>query len=327
MAGLLGNTGWIMAQRQASQGTIATVALPGVANGAFKSALAGGGIAPVRNIAQLAETDANRDQGISYVQSAEVQGSPQIYGRDDTVGFWLQAVLGADAATGTTNYTHVITPSNTIPYVSCWRNVANTLWEQYLDCKVSSLVIAASAGSPLTVTPTIIGRQATRLTVDPSTAAAVPLDSNYVYNYNDATVTLSGGVTALVGQFSLTIDNTVVAQQTDNVVPIDVQEGQRKVSLSFDLIFSTLAEYNSFQYGSTSGTAVTNSIYTTSADFSFAHGANNNIDFSLPSIAYQTFPVDVNPAGNPITVSVTAVGQRGGSPVVTATVKNQVQVY
>ena len=328
MAGLRGNTGWVMAQRQTAAGTLATVAAPGVAAGAVKYALVGGGVAPVRNIAQLAETDANRDQGISYVASTEVQGSPQVYARDDGIGQLLQAVLGADAVTGTTpNYTHVITPSNTIPYVSLWRDVADTLWESFLDCKVSSLVIAATPGSPLTATATILGRQPTRLVADPSTSPAIPLDSGYVYNYNDATVTLSSGVTALVSQFSLTLDNTVVSQQTDNVIPIDVTEGLRKVSLSFDLIFSTLAEYNSFNYGGTSGTAVSNAIYTTSADFTFSHGANNSIEFALPSIAYQTFPIDANAAGSPIVASVTAVGQRSGSPIVTATVKNQIQVY
>lgn len=240
-------------------------------------------------------------------------------------------MLGADAVTGTTNFTHVLTPSSTLPYISMWRNVSDTLFESYLDCKVSSLVIAAAAGAPMTVTPTIMGRQPARLTTDPSgpppTAPNIPLDSSYVYNYNDATVTLSGGVTAMVGQFSLTIDNSVTVQQTDNVIPMDVTEGLRKVSLSFDIIFSTLAEYNAFHYGSTSGTAVSNSLYTTSADFNFAHGANNGIEFALPSIAYDTFPVDVNAAGNPITVAVTAVAQRGGSPVVTATVKNQVALY
>lgn len=329
MAGLRGNTGWVMAQKQTAQGTPAVPAVPGgAAAGAYKSPLVSGGLAPQRNIAQLSETDSSRDQGVSYVASAGAGGSPQIYARDNSLGFWLQAALGTDAVTGTTpNFTHTLTPASTLPYLTVWRDVADTLWEQFLDCKVSSLVVSASAGSPLTVTPTLVGRSATRLTTDPSTTPAITLDNNYAYNFNDATITLSGGVTALVSQFSLTIDNTVVAQQTDNVVPIDVVEGLRRISLSFDLIFSTLAEYNAFNYGSTSGTTQGNTIYTTSAEFSFAHGANNNIDFLLPSIAYETFPVDVNAAGTPIVASITAVGQRGGSPIVTATVKNQAAVY
>jgi hypothetical protein len=328
MAGIRGNTGWLMAQKQSALGTLATPALPGVAIGAFKTPLTGGGIAPVRSVSELSETDSNRDIGVSYVVSNEVQGSPEFYARDDQVGFWLQALLGNDSVTGAgPNYTHVLTPANTIPYLSVWRDVGDTLWESFQDCKVSSLTISGQVGQPLSVTPTILGRIATRLTSDPSVSASIPLASGYVYNENDATIQLSGGTTTLVGQFSITIENGVTTQYTDNVQPIDVVEGLRRVSGSFDLVFQNLTEYNSFFYGGASGTTVSNSIYTTSADFKVAKGSNNSIEFALPSIAYEAYPIDVNPAGNPIVSSITFVSQRGGSPVVTATVKNQVQLY
>lgn len=327
MAGLRSNTGWVMAARQTGQGVIA-VPLPATA---YKSPLVSGGLAPARTIAQLSETDSNRDQGISYVQSVSAGGAPEIYARDASLGLYLLGALGADAITGTTNFTHVLTPANVLPYLTMWRSVSDTLWESYLDCKISSLVIAATAGNPLTATATIVGRTPARLTTDPSgpppTAPNIVLDSGYAYNYNDATVTLSGGATSLISSFSLTIDNSVTPQQTDDVGMLDVVEGQRKVTLTFDMIFSTLSEYNLFNYGGAAGTAVSSSIYTTSADFIFAHGVNNSIEFSLPSIAYDTFPVDVAAAGGPIVVSVTAVGQRGASPIVTATVKNQVATY
>lgn len=327
MAGLRGNIGWLMGQKQVSKGTLATVALPGVAAGAWKSALAGGGMGPVRSIGQLAETDASRDQGVSFVQNSGGQGQPEIYVRDNTLGFWLWAALGADAVSGTTNLTHTLTPSNTLPYISIWRDVADTLFEAYQDCKVSGITIAAQAGQPLTATLNTFGTQVSRLTTDPSTAGVIPLSNGYAYNYNNGTITLSGGATALVSGFSLTIENNVTQQQTDDVQFYDVVEGQRQVTLDFDLIFETLAEYNSFNYGSTSGTATSNTIYTTSADFQFDNGGNNQVKFTLPSIAYTEFPVDLNPGGDPISVAVKSVAQRGASPIITAVIKNQVAVY
>lgn len=327
MAGLRGNVGWVMAQKQTVKGTLATVALPGVGAGAFKTALAGGGIGPNRTIGQLAETDASRDQGVSYVQSESIGGSPEFYVRDDNLGFWLQTVLGSDAVTGTTNFVHTLTPSNALPYVSIWRDVSDTLFEAFVDNKVSSLVVSAQAGQPLTATATTVGASSTRLTVDPSISPAIPLSNGFAYNFNGATVTLGGAQVHNVSGFTLTIDNNVSAQQTDNVYAYDVTEGQRQVSLDFDMIFENLNEYNSFHYGSTSGTALSNNIYTTSMDLQFDNGANNQVKFHLPSIAYSEFPVDVNPNGDPITVAVKSVAQRSGSPIVTATVKNQVAVY
>jgi hypothetical protein len=314
-----------MAAKQAAAGTPATPAV----GPTIKSPLSGGGIAPVLTTAQLSETDASRDVGVTYVQTSGVSGSPASYVRDGSAGFWLAAALGADAITGPgPNYTHIITPANNLPYITVWRNVADTLFEQYTDCKVSGLTIAAGAGQPLTQTVALEGRLPARLTADPSVTPAIPLENSYVYNYNDATVTLSGGVTALVSSFSLDIVNNVSPQQTDDVIPYDVVAGLRQFDLTFDIVFADLTEYNKFYYGGASGTSMSNAVYTTSADFLFSHGANNSIEFSLPSIAYEAFPVDVNTNGNPITVSVKAIGQRNGStPILTSTVKNQVALY
>lgn len=323
MAGLRGNTAWILAQKQTAKGTAATVAVAS----AYKNPFTGGNIAPTREVNQLAETDAARDQGLSFVSSSGVEGSPEFYARDASAGFWLWAALGADAVTGTTNFVHAITPANTLPYITVWRNISDTLYEQYRDCKVGSLTFSAEAGQPLSMTAGIQGLQASRLTTAPDQATPVPIQSGYVYNYNDATVTISGGATALVRSFELTIENNVQRQQTDNVVPYDVYEGQRVVTLSFDLIFETLDEYNKFHYGAAAGTTITNQIYTTSANFAFANGANNEIAFALPSIAYEEFPVEPDAGGDPIVSSIRAVAQRGGSPILTATVKNQVASY
>lgn len=316
-----------MAAKQAVKGTPATVA----AATSFKSPFTGGSIAPARTIDQLAETDSSRDQGVSFVVVGGVEGTPELYVRDDSIGLYLFGVLGADAVTGSTNFVHTITPASTLPYMTLWRNISDTLFERYQDCKLSNVTISAQAGQPLTASVAVQGLQATRLATDPSgpppTAPNVLLDTAYVYNYNDATVTLSGGATALVSSFELSIENNVTVQQTDSVIPYDVDEGRREVSLSFDMIFETLAEYNSFHYGSTVGTAQSSTIYTTSADFQFDHGANNQVKFTLPSIAYEEFPVEPVPAGDPITVSVRAVAQRNASGVLTAVVKNQIATY
>lgn len=324
MAGMRGNQAWVMAQKQTAKGTVATFA----AASAYKMPLSGGNIGPVRETDQLAETDSSRDRGVTYVTTGGVEGSPEFYVRDASIGFWLWAALGADAVTGTMpNFTHVITPSNSLPYITVWRDIADTLYEQYRDCKVGSLSISAEAGQPLTATAGIQGLQSTRLTVAPDNATPLAIQSGSVYNFNDATITLSGGATALVRSFELTIENNLSRQQTDDVVPYDVYEGSREVSLSFDLYFETPTEYNQFHYGGAAGTTVSPNVYTTSAIFSFDKGANNQVSFSLPSIAYTEFPVEPSASGDPVIASIAAAAQRGGSPVVTATVKNSVAAY
>jgi hypothetical protein len=324
MAGLRGNTAWLMYQKQTAKGTPASVAKATT----IKSPYSGGSISPTREFDQLAETDANRDQGVSYVKIGGVSGNPEVYVRDSSIGAFLFYVLGADAVTGTTNFTHTITPAQSIPYVTFWSDLSDTLFERHQDCFVSSLEIKTSAGAPLTAQANILGLQSTRLTSDPSTTEAIPLQSGYVYNFNNANVTLAGGATALISSMDLTIDNNVTVQQTDNFLPYDVVVGQRQVSLSFDMIFENLTEYNKFHYGTESGTAISNTIYTTSASFEFANGTNNNIALTLPTIAYEEFPIAPDVSGAPVTASVRAVGQRPTSgSIITAVVKNQVATY
>lgn len=331
MAGLRGNQAWIMGQKQPSgnKGTAATVIAPTTAvAGAYKFPLTGGGIGPRRETDQLSETDSSRDQGTSFVTSSGVEGSPEVYVRDTGIGFLLDAVLGSTASSGTTPRTHVHTPADSLKYFTFWRMLGGTLYERFQDCKVGSLTISAEAGAPLTATAGIQGLVPTRLAADPSTAPAIALQSGAVFSFNDAAVTLAGGATALVRSFELSIENNLTSQQTDDVVPYDIAEGTREVSLSFDLIFETLAQYNEFHYKSAGGYLdVRNDIYTTNAVFTFTKSANSEISFNLPSLAITEFPVEASAGGDPIVVSVAAAAQRSGSPVVTATVKNAADVY
>lgn len=324
MAGIRGNTAWLMFQKQTAKGTPATVE----AAKAHKVPYTGGSIQPVRTVESLSETDANRDVGVSYLKTSGVEGSPECYVRDASIGALLFAVLGADAVTGTTNYTHTLTASQSIPYFTFWNALGELLYERHQDCFVSSLEVKAKAGEPLTATAKIMGLKTTRLTTDPSVTPEVKLENGYVYNYNNGTVTLSGGQTALISGFDLTIDNAVSVQQTDSFLPFDVVAGKRTISLSFDLIFESLTEYNKFHYETESGTEISDKIYTTSAAFLFSNGVNNSVEFSLPSIAYEQFPVAPDVSGAPVVSSVRAVGQRPTSgSIITSVVKNQVASY
>ena len=120
-------------------------------------------------------------------------------------------------------------------------------------------------------------------------------------------------------------------QQTDSVTPYDLVAAQRTVNVSFDIILEDLVEYNNFFYGGSTGTTAGTSIFTQPMLFQFGKGANNSLEFHLPSVAYEAFPVQPNPNGDLIVVSVRAQAQRWYSSdatpkalVTTAIVKNQV---
>lgn len=342
MAGLRGNNAWWTFMKQSAKGTPATLVLPinktaGGTLGGYKATFAAGDFSPNRVFGKLAETDSNRNQGVSFAKTGGAVGNPETYARDAIVGPLAAYCLGGEARSGAEpNFVHKATQAGTIPYVTFWSMVGGAvgegLYEEYVDCFVNSLHFKAVAGDPLTVAAGILGLKSVRKTVDVTATPKVELEQGYVYNYNDATVTLAGGATSKISSFDLTYSNGVTSQQTDDFSPIDVVAGVVTVDLTFDMIFDSLVEYNKFNYGAEAGTAESSALYTTSAKFLFekAGSANNAIKFELPSIAYETFPVAPNVTGAPIVVSVKAVAQRptlSSESILTIETKNQASDY
>lgn len=327
MGGLRGNDALLGFKKQTAKGSAATTA-----SAWDVVPFSGGSIAPTRAIENLSETDSSRDQGVAYVQNYSVEGTPEIYVRDANIHHVLESVLGSLTTAGTTNYTHTVVPADALLYYTFYREIGDTLYERFEDCKVSEVTISAEAGQPLTASLNIMGRNAVRLTAQPASIATTA--SGAVYNFNEATVTLDPSYSAITGatatatakvaSFEVTISNNVSMQQTDDAKPYDVVEGLREVSLGYTLIFEDLDAYNTFNYGTTSGTAQSSTLATTAARFNFSKGANNAVQFDFPSLAFQEFPVEPNPGGDPITVDVRAVAQRDSSGVISCEVKNQV---
>lgn len=316
MAGLRGNDALFALQKQSARASAAALDAD-----SDVTPFTGGNIGPARAIDQLSETDSSRDEGVSYVQQTSVAGNPEFYLRDSIAHHVLEAAMGTINTTGTTNYVHALTLASVIPYYTFYKEQSDTLYEKYADCMVNELTVSAEAGGPLTAGLDIVGRSATRLAAQPASLPDQAEDT--VHNFNNATVTLAGVGTSLIGSFDLTLTNNVSTQQTDDSVPYDVVPGLRSATLGFDLIFETLDEYNKFHYGGASGTTVSSTIHTTSAEFLFSRGANNSVEFTFPSIAYEEFPVEPDAGGDPIVVPVRARAQRHASGLLSAEVKNQ----
>lgn len=323
MAGLKGNVAWLAAAKQTAKGTpntTYTYAMPFV----------GGNIQPTREVARLSETDSSRDVGIGYMSQVGVEGTPEVYVRDASIGFWGQAALGLSTPSGTTNYTHVQTPANTLPYLTLARNIGDLLWEQFNDCKVTSLTLRASATEPLTAAIGVTGRSTIRLTSAPTIPA---LAAETPYNYNDSatpngTVTIGAVTTYAVSAFETTVENNVNYQWVNSFVPYDLVEGQRTATLGFDLIMEDLVEYNKFHYGGAAGTTQSGTLFETTATFMFYKTTNNSLKIEYLHLIYEEFPVEPSAAGDPVVVSVRGSSQRNAvDPVIKITLKNQVATY
>lgn len=319
MAGLRGNQAYFVAAKQVSKGTAVT-------KWEDKYFFSGGNLGPTHQTDQLAETDNTRNAGDQFVTQTATEGNPETYIRDASIHHLLEYALGAAEHSGATNFVHKMAPSAALPYITMGRAIGGTLFEQYQDCKVDELALSWATGSPGTAALSVQGLKALRLAAEwsaesapPTAATAAPL------NYNQALVKLGGAETRLISSFDCSFSNNLELQQTDDSVPYDVVEGQFAVTMGFDLIFEDLKEYNKFHYGGEAGTEQSASIFTTSLSVELKAGTNNYLVLTFPAIAYQEFPVEPDPGGGPVTVSVRGASQRHAEGFVKAEVKNQVE--
>src|SRR5437868_6158177 len=118
MAAVAGNVWTLAIAKQSAKGVAASN------NTGYKLKLTSGDIAPQRTTVQLAETDANRQQGDTVVTAEQIQGSPEFYVRPDDFGLLAYLTLGSNADAGTApNYIHTATAVQNIPYFTCWKNI------------------------------------------------------------------------------------------------------------------------------------------------------------------------------------------------------------
>lgn len=319
MAGLRGSQAFLVAGKQSAKGTPVT-------KWQDKYFFEGGNISPSRSTDQLSETDSQRNAGDFFVQQTAVEGSPEVYVRDASIHHLLEYALGTATHSGTTNFTHTITQAAALPYLTLGKGQGALLFEQYNDNKVDSLDLAWATGSPGIATVNIMGLASVRQAAEWGSELAPPAAAEVApLNWNVAEVTLAGAETRLASSFEMSIANNLTLQQTDNSVPFDVVEGLAAVTGGLDLIFETLAEYNRFHYGSTTGTTQSPELGTTTLKVVLERGVNNSLTLEFPKIAYTEFPVEPDPGGAPVVASVKFAAQRNAEGFVKAIVKNQVE--
>lgn len=295
MAGVAGNAATLAIGKQSGKGTPQTTP-------AYKLKFTGGDIAPARQIIQLAETDASRQAGASVVVGSSVTGTTNHYVRPTDFGMLAYAVMGANADSGATNFTHTATSSASAPYFTLYKAINSTsLVDQYVDCRAVSLNVSGSAGGALTCAVGWLGLSAVLGATDPVLAAVT--ESPLVYP--QVTVSKGGSDPGTVDSFSIDINqNATMLPGDSGLSNYDIQFGQFAVSGTMSLLFQNDQDYRAFNTGSTSGTALSSTIFAEALTLTATVNANLSVSFVMTQVEYTSYPVGLDVSGAPIRVSM-----------------------
>lgn len=307
--------------------------------------LAGGGLAAMKDTADLEETSSGRLRSANYVSQVRAGGSPEFFVRPEMIGWLLWAAMGAKATTGASDpYTHTFTLALTQPYMTWWRMLGGALFEKFMDVKVASLAFHSEAGGPLRVTAELLGLtpafQTTAMTV-----ATVETVDTFMHADAKALLMFEGAAVASIGTIDLTITNNVQISQGPDVVGFQVVEGQQDITLAVQQVITDFASYNRMIYGSNTpannATPSPNVIELASSaviDIGYAKrdaaGAvrtpERSLHFTADRLAIANVEgIEADPGGDPISQTVTykVYQPSGGTSGLTAILKNGKSTY
>jgi hypothetical protein len=212
--------------------------------------LAGGGLGPERDHADLEETSGTRLRAEGYIKQTRAGGTPQAFVRPDMIGLLLYAAMGAKAVTGAADpWTHTFTLALTQPWLTFWRMLGGLKYEKFIDSKLTSLVLRSSAGNPLTVEFGVVGLTPQHLTAQETTATVEKINT-FMHADGKGQFLIETVPASTIESIVVTINTGVALQQGDAITANDATEGQIEATIETVQTISDFAAWNRLHYGS-----------------------------------------------------------------------------
>jgi len=256
-----------------------------------------------------------------------------------SAGSWVY-VVRADVDAAATSKIHGNEPVTaldaSLDYYTLERTVpgAVTLVERVQDMKLGTMELSAESPGPLRWQLGWKGRYAKV----PGVTAAVETyphqdpvldlpfrmsDGKYFIEFGSST-----DLSTRLRQFTLSFSNMTADDIfTDKITRDDILDLAREANFSAQFYWDSCAEYKEWVYGTATPGATAEP--STSATFgrvclNFSIGAGKRMMIYIPEMAWENFPVDVDPEPKPIVVEVTGVPLKpSGTPVWTVGVDNK----
>jgi hypothetical protein len=288
-----------------------------------------GGFGPEPNWAtlQTAETDATRQLADLIRVGFSVVGQSEHYLRPDEHHYFAHAILGATATSGTTNKTHVATPTvdGAAPYYTLFRAVdVSSEVTKMVDNQASQIQWTGGAGQALSALIDWVGLSAILGATDP----AATVSSQAVLVYPQVTATYGGVHDGSVQSFQITVNQNRTPWIGDTgTTAFDIVPGQLEVTAQLVMLFQNDQEYRNFLTGSTSGTAPAVAIPSKALSVIAAIDANNSIQWDIAAAQITNYSRAFNTDGSPLLATITLKSKKDVTTignVVTVTTKNTV---
>jgi hypothetical protein len=276
-----------------------------------------------------AESDASAQQGDTVRVGAEPGGTFKKYVRPSEEDFFLNALLGKTVDAGTTPKTHTGTLDPTdpfgSPYLTVWDVWPGVATVRYDGARIAQGVFNSQPGQTADAEYTLQALKAT-LGVDEPDPTGLFIDE-LPFSWANFVATLGGVHAGVVNSFALTITRNTGRFHGDNGLDsLDIPNGLFAATGSLTVAFEDDTLLRAANTGTTSGTVLTDTVYSEALILDLLRGVDLEVQFSMAGVQIKNFKTALNTDGSPAvsTFDFNSKRQATLSDAMTTLVKNAI---
>ena len=280
------------------------------------------------------EIGGSRDIPDAQLGPISYSGEIDMYARLESLATFLRGALGAVVSTGAapTGYSHVITPADTIPWISVEEKIANGYESfKYTDSKVNTFHMEADANGYLMATAGLIALKQELVT--PTALGTQRRDSSPLVVGSNICVRW-GGVDLPAKSFTLDINNNLEDDdyRLCSMSLGDAVEKRREITMGVTIRPNDATLWRTAMWGGPAAVAPLGQSYKDDVEIDIETyedipGATAGVKYNCTIVIPQAIiaPFSLDPSGDDVLehdVEIRAVRPNLATPVLTATILN-----
>lgn len=270
--------------------------------------------------------------GLFEVTTAGTSGTTEpVWTGAAAIGATINATSGTAVFTrrqlaSTTLYSHLLSPANDQPYLTIWKELADSIYEKFVDCKITALNMEFAAGGDLTASLTVQGLSFARLSSSPSGSGTY--DQDVPLRVPGAVYTLGGSADNSLASGNFNIEASQNTIQTNSIYYSYIEPGTRTITFGYEGVYTDVSRYAKVYYGAAAGLTPAETVWEEAISLQFGKLYNPNIKYTIQRALFTEAGGDPDPGGAPLMLSVGgAAGRPNSGNISDVTVVNDVASY
>jgi hypothetical protein len=226
---------------------------------------------------------------------------------------------------GTTPTLHTFTPANDQPFITVFKELGDSIFEKFHDCKFTTLNMEFAAGGDLTGSTNILGLDFERLAASPGGGVH---DQDEPYRVPGALYTVDGVADDAIASGSFNIEAQQTPIQTNRSTYSYIEPGPRTIGFAYERVYTSVAEYAKVYYGGPAGLTPSLQVWENELELRYGPAGGPYVKYITPRAKYTEAGSDPDPGGAPMMLSTVGYADRPASGAITTIeVLNEVTSY